>query len=138
MLIINARIRIPLSELEWTFARSSGPGGQNVNKVNTKATMHWDPAASVGLPADVRDRFLAKYAGRIAKDGRLVLSSQRFRDQARNIDDCLQRLKAMVEVVVNPPKQRRPTKPTRGSKERRLKQKKQRSQRKDSRRGVDW
>ncbi len=97
MLTINPRVRIALSEFSFTFVRSSGPGGQNVNKVASKAVLRWDVAASASLPDDVRQRFLEQYARRITNEGELVLSSQRYRDQGRNVADCLERLqKAMA------------------------------------------
>ncbi|MEX0819985.1 MAG: alternative ribosome rescue aminoacyl-tRNA hydrolase ArfB, partial [Pirellulaceae bacterium] len=120
MLEINHRIAIPLKEFAFTFARSSGPGGQNVNKVNSKVTLHWDVTNSPNLPDDVRDRFLAQYPRRINKEGQLVISSERFRDQGRNVTDCTNKLRDLILTVATPPKKRRPTRPTKGSKERRL------------------
>lgn len=133
MIIVNARISIPREELKLTFARSSGPGGQNVNKVNSKVTMHWPVATSPSLPADVRQRFVTKYANRITTEGQLVLSSQESRDQASNIDDCLNKLREMLLSVAVPQRKRRPTKPTKGSKVRRLNAKKGRSETKKNR-----
>jgi ribosome-associated protein len=121
--------------MRFTFARSSGPGGQNVNKVNTKVTLHWPLASSPSLPDEVRDRFRARFRRRINKQGELVIHSQRYRDQERNVDDCLEKLRALVLEVASPPKRRRPTRPTRASRERRLREKKARSQKKDLRRG---
>jgi ribosome-associated protein len=135
ILEVTPRIRIAISELRFTFARSSGPGGQNVNKVNSKATMHWPVAASAGLPDDVRDRFVTAFRGQINKQGELVLQSQRYRDQERNIADCLDKLSGMLRQVAQPPKRRKPTRPSRGSKQRRLDNKKARSESKSRRRG---
>ncbi len=120
MLEVDARIRIPLRELEFRFARSSGPGGQNVNKVNSKATLRWDVGRSSALSAELRARFLARFAARIGNDGRLSISSQRFRDQGRNVADCLGKLREMLRGVARPPRPRRPTRPSRGAGERRL------------------
>jgi ribosome-associated protein len=114
-------ICIPLNEFDLRFSRSSGPGGQNVNKVNSKVLLYWDVATSSSLPGAVRERFLQRYGHRLTSDGVLVLSSDRFRDQKRNIDDCLEKLSTMLSTVIAPPTPRRPTKPTKGSKERRLK-----------------
>jgi ribosome-associated protein len=127
MLEINSRLRIPLREFDFQFSRSSGAGGQNVNKVNTKATLRWDVAGTGSLPEEVRRRFFDKFRRRINLEGELVMSSQRFRDQARNVAECIEKLRVMLEEVARRPKKRTATKPTRGSKERRLKEKHQRS-----------
>jgi ribosome-associated protein len=134
MLRVNKRIAIPRQEFSFAFARSSGPGGQHVNKVNTKVTLRWHVAGSRHLPDDVRDRFFKRYHGRIAQTGELVIYSQRFREQRRNIDDCLAKLRVMLEAVAEPPRVRKPTRPTRSSNERRLQAKLNRSNRKQTRR----
>lgn len=128
------RIAIPLRELRFQYARSSGAGGQNVNKVETKATLRWAVAESTALPAAVRARFLARHARRITRDGELVLSSQRFRDRGRNVADCIEKLHALLDEVAVAPRKRRPTKPTRAAKERRLEHKRRRSSLKAARR----
>lgn len=137
MLVVNRRIRIPSSEFRFTFARSAGPGGQNVNKVNTKVTLHWPVESSPSLPEDVRERFRSKYSRRINKNGELVIYSQRYRDQARNMDDCLDKLREMLLDVATAPKKRKATRPPRAAKERRLRDKKAKSQTKESRRRPD-
>ncbi len=136
MLVINARLAIPLREFSFTFVRSSGPGGQNVNKVNTKAVLRWNVAASPAMSAGVGERFHQKFHRRITTEGELVLTSQRFRDQGRNVADCLEKLRRMLAEVAQPPKRRKPTKRTRGANERRLKQKQRRSAVKDQRKSV--
>ncbi len=136
MLIINRRIRIPLREFDFQFARSGGPGGQNVNKVNTKAILRWEVERSPSLPESVRERFLARFRRRITREGEFVLTSQRFRDQGRNVADCLEKLREMLEEVSRPPVKRKPTKPSRGAKERRLKEKHQRGEKKKRRSRV--
>lgn len=118
---------IPERELRFSFARSSGPGGQNVNKTATKATLRWRPDQSPALPADVRARFLRAYASRITAEGELVLHSQRHRDQARNVDDCIAKLAALLAAVAVPRRKRRPTRPGRGAIEKRLEAKRRRS-----------
>jgi ribosome-associated protein len=137
MLEVNSRIRIPPSEFQWTYVRSSGPGGQNVNKVNSKAVLRWSVAHSPSLPADVRERFLARYRSRITVEGDFIVSSQRYRDQGRNAADVLEKLTALVAAVAVPAKKRRPTKPTRGSVRRRVETKQARSRTKKMRRAVD-
>ncbi len=120
MLTVSDEIRIPLRELRFTFARSSGPGGQNVNKVATKAILHWDVVGSRSLPDPVRARLLARYPRRITRGGELVITSQRFRDRGRNVADCLEKLRALLLSVARPQTARRPTRPTAASRSRRL------------------
>jgi ribosome-associated protein len=134
-LIVSDRLSVPLSEIEFNFARSSGPGGQNVNKVNSKAHLRWFPHANTSLPEDVRKRFLARYATQLTVEGAVVISSQQHRDQPRNVDDCLQKLSAMIYAVNAPPRRRKKTRPGRGAVERRLERKRVTSQKKQSRRG---
>ncbi len=134
MLIVDARICIPLRELRFEYARSSGPGGQNVNTVATKAVLHWDVARSTALPDSGRERFVAKFRRRINREGELVLQSQRFRDRGRNVAACTEKLRQMLLEVAAPPKRRRPTRPTRGSIERRLTTKRRTTTRKSLRR----
>lgn len=128
--------RIPMRELTFEFSRSSGPGGQNVNKVNSKASLRWLPRKNRSLPEDVRERFLQRFASRIHGDGSILISSQRYRDQGRNTADCLEKLRAMVGLVARPPKKRRPTRPSHTAKQRRLNEKSARKQVKQSRRAI--
>ena len=102
---------------------AGGRGGQRLNKASTKATLRWDVSRSPSLPEDVRGRLLARFRRRITREGELLLSSQRFRDQSRNVADCLEKLRAMIGEVAAPPKKRKSTKPTKASQERRLKEK---------------
>jgi ribosome-associated protein len=134
MLQITPTISVPDDELVFSFSRSSGPGGQNVNKVSSKATLRWSAIASPSLPADVRARFLERYASQLTKDGEIILYSQEFRDQPKNIAACRAKLRQMIAAVAVPPKKRRPTRPTKGSKVRRLNDKKSRSAIKEGRR----
>ena len=133
---ITPALRIPCAEFWFTYSRSSGPGGQNVNKVSTRATMHWAVLASKALPEAVRQRFQRRFANRINSDGILLISSDSFRSQVRNANDCLSRLQAMLVDVAKPPKRRRKTKPSRGSVERRLASKRANSARKKDRRSA--
>jgi ribosome-associated protein len=132
--LIAGRIRVPLDEFEFSFARSGGPGGQNVNKVSSKALLRWRVAVSPSLPADVRDRFVRRFANRITTDGDLMLSSQEHRDQPGNVAACLEKLRQLLLAAATVPKPRRATKPTRGSKQRRRKDKQMQSHKKLSRR----
>jgi ribosome-associated protein len=119
MLVVNQRIRVPLREFDFSFARSSGPGGQNVNKVNTKVTLSWCVSSSPSLDEAVKKRFIERYHNRINRDGQLLVTSQRFRDQGRNVGDCLEKLRAMIQSVAAAPRARKPTRPTRASRLRR-------------------
>jgi len=127
---ITGRLSIPAGELKFTFVRSSGPGGQNVNKVNTKAQLRWSLRRSDSLPDEVRGRLLARYARRINDRGELVLTSQRYRDQARNVSDCLAKLREMVAAVAVAPKRRKATKPPRAATESRLRDKRAKAEKK--------
>ena len=134
LIVITPFIKIPVAELRFSFSRSSGPGGQNVNKVNSKVTLHWDVMQSTSLPEAVRQRFTTSFRNRINADGELVLYSQRYREQERNRADCLDKLRDLVVSVAAPPKTRRRTRPSRASRERRLREKHQRSETKSLRR----
>jgi ribosome-associated protein len=121
MIEITPFIAIQDNEVVLSFMRSSGPGGQNVNKVATACELRFDARHSPSLPADIAVR-LMKLAGRkLTKDGVIVLSADRFRSQEQNREDAVQRLVTMIrEAAKPPPPKRRPTKPTRGAVERRL------------------
>jgi ribosome-associated protein len=137
MLDINDRIHIPEEEFSWSFVRSGGPGGQNVNKVASKAVLRWNLAASPSVPDDVKSRLRERLPSRITNEGDLLITSQRYRDQERNRLDCLEKLREMVRAAAMPPRVRRKTKPTRGSRERRLADKRRRASIKASRRGAE-
>lgn len=134
VLEVTGRLRIPLQEFSYEFMRSSGPGGQNVNKVNTKVRLRWPVADSPSLQESLRQRILERYRRRINTEGELLVTSQRYRDQERNRNDCLEKLGALLREVAEAPRRRRPTRPTRASKERRLEGKRRRSRRKQLRR----
>jgi ribosome-associated protein len=121
MIEITPFIALQDSEVVLSFMRSSGPGGQNVNKVATACELRFDARRSPSLPADIAVR-LMKLAGRkLTKDGVIVLSADRFRSQEQNREDAVQRLVTMIrEAAKPPPPKRRPTKPTKGAVERRL------------------
>lgn len=131
---INSRFRIPLSEFEFAFVRSSGPGGQNVNKVSSKAQLRWRPVVSPSIPEDLRYRMLSKLTPQLTVDGDLLVVSQLYRDQPRNREDCLVKLKAILQAALVVAKVRKKSKPTRASNARRLKAKKLGSEKKSQRR----
>ena len=134
MLQVTHSIKIPHDEFEFTYARSSGPGRQNVNKVNSKVLLRWRITTSPSLSDEVRARFLAKFKTRVTQEGDLLITSQKSRDQAKNVDDCLEKLREMLVSVAIPPKKRRPTNPSKASKKRRLADKKALGAKKQNRR----
>src|SRR5262245_54244197 len=116
MFDVNEQIHIPDEEFIWSYVRSGGPGGQNVNKVASKAVLRWDLAASPSVPEDVKVRLRTLQRRRITTEGELVLNSQRFRDQDRNRQDCLDKLREMLLQAAVVPKARKRSRPSRGSK----------------------
>lgn len=137
MLAISNTVEIPDEEFEITFARSGGPGGQNVNKVNSKAVLRWNVTASQSIPFGVRNRFLAKFANRLTSDGSILVTSQKTRDQGQNVEDCREKLREMILQVLNPPTIRRETKPTLASVKRRTDSKRLNSTKKQNRRSPN-
>lgn len=132
---VNARVTIAAHELAWIAVRASGPGGQNVNKVSSKVELRWDVPGSSAISGAAKARLRAQQRNRLDADGRLLVTSQKTRDQHRNLEDALAKLAEMVREALIVPKTRRPTKPTRGSKERRIKAKKARAEIKRGRGG---
>jgi ribosome-associated protein len=124
---VTHRIQLDENELQWEFTRSGGPGGQNVNRLETAVQLRFDAANSPSLPADVRRRLLALRDHRLLDSGEVLINSSRFRSQGKNREDALERLVEMIRKASVPPKKRRPTKPSKGAKERRIQSKKQRS-----------
>lgn len=135
---MSTSIRIPEAEIEFHFTRSSGPGGQNVNKVNSKAVLRWNALESRALPASVRALVLERLASRLNPYGELVLTSDRYRDQLRNREDCLEKLSVIVNAAAIRPKQRKKTKPTRSSRLRKKESKTRDSRKKKLRGRLDF
>jgi ribosome-associated protein len=136
-IIVTPRLTIPAGELDMAFARSGGPGGQNVNKVASKVELRWNPTTSAALTYDDRTWLLSRLANRLTTDGTLIVTSTATRDQIKNRDDAMKKLALIVRAALDRPKARRPTKPTKGSKRRRVEAKRHRSEIKRNRRGDD-
>ncbi len=127
MIPVTDAIAIDEREIEESFVRASGPGGQNVNKVASAVQLRFDVAASPSLPEPVRTRLKTLAGKRLTQDGVLVIMAQRFRSQEQNRHDALERLKSLIRRAAMAPTPRRPTKPTLASKRRRLESKVRRS-----------
>ena len=136
MIQITPAIAIDEGEIQEEFVRASGPGGQNVNKVATAVQLRFDVAHSPSLPGDVRQR-LARLAGRrMTEEGVLIIEARRFRTQARNRQDAVDRLVALIRKASEKPRSRRKTRPTPASKRRWLEAKRRRGEIKRSRRSI--
>lgn len=134
MIKITAHLELQDDEVQFTFVRASGPGGQNVNKLSTAAQMRFDVAHSPSLSDEVRER-LTKLAGsRMTLKGELIIKASRYRTQERNKQDALTQLKSLIISATVRPKKRRKTKPTYGSVQQRLASKKLHSKKKSMRR----
>lgn len=136
MLTITPTFAIDENELQESFIRASGPGGQNVNKVATAVQLRFDVQHSPSLPDTVRTRLLHLAGNRVSTDGVLVIEARRFRTQEQNREDARLRLVQLISRALEPPKPRRPTKVSRAAKARRLESKRHTGKIKQLRRGA--
>lgn len=135
MIAINEQLAIPDDELEWNYARSGGPGGQNVNKVSSKAILRWLAArTTLAIPLAAWDRMKARFPSRFTSDGDVLISAQEYRDQERNRQACSDKLAEMIRAALIAPAVRKKSKPSKGAKKRRLADKRLLSAKKQSRR----
>jgi ribosome-associated protein len=136
-LVVRPGVVVPADAMRMSAVRSGGPGGQNVNKVASKVELRVDLARVAGLDEGAHARLATLAAPALDADGRLLVTSQKTRDQRSNLEDAREKVRALVLRALVRPRKRRKTKPTRGSVERRIGEKKQRSQVKAGRRSVD-
>ena len=133
MIKVNREIEIPESELEISFARSGGPGGQKVNKTSSAVVLKFDLKHSSALPDRVRKRLMELFGNMISSEGVLVLHSRKHRSQSRNRDSAIRKLVKLIRKAARKPRRRRRTKPTRASQEKRIAEKKRRGKLKKNR-----
>ncbi|MEP7289642.1 MAG: alternative ribosome rescue aminoacyl-tRNA hydrolase ArfB [Chloroflexota bacterium] len=136
MISITPTLSLDEREIQEEFVRSSGPGGQNVNKVATAVQLRFDVRHSSSLPADVRERLVRLVGSRLTEDGLLIITAQRYRTQVQNRQDALDQLVELLRQATQRPKPHFKTKPTKASKQRRLESKQRHSARKQLRRSV--
>ena len=137
MLQITSSISIPDSELTFTFVRSSGPGGQNVNKVATAAQLRFDVRNSPSLPVDIKERLIKLAGTRMTQDGMLVIEAKRHRTQEQNRADALLRLTGLLEKAARRPRVRHATRPSQAARVKRIESKKKRGAVKKQRQSID-
>lgn len=131
-------LKIPFSDLSFETARSSGPGGQHVNKTETKVTLLFDLDGSVALSKEQKAAVRERLATRISKDGVLRVTSQRHRSQKANRDATVERFADLLREALTPRRQRKPTRTPQRAKQERLESKKRQAEKKDLRRPPDW
>jgi ribosome-associated protein len=136
-IVVTERVRIPAAEVDLATAKSGGPGGQHVNKTESKVILRWNVRASRALAEHDRAWLLVRLAARLTADGDLVIAGDEERSQSANVDAVVRRFGQTLREALHRPKKRRKTKPTRGSRERRLTEKRHESRKKQDRRGSE-
>lgn len=138
MIQITKHIKLSDDEIQWCFIRSSGPGGQNVNKLATAAQLRFNIKTTTSLPEEVKVRLMAIVGNRVNSEGELIITGRRFRYQKQNRDDALTRLVHFIRLAATPPKPRKKTRMPRAAKEKRLTDKRHRAERKRFRQSKDY
>ncbi|HUS30910.1 MAG TPA: alternative ribosome rescue aminoacyl-tRNA hydrolase ArfB [Kofleriaceae bacterium] len=136
-IVVTPRLTIPAGELGIAFARSGGPGGQNVNKVASKVELRWNPTTSTAVADADRSYLVSRLANKLTTEGDLIVTSTLTRDQIKNRNDAMSKLALIVRAALDRPKKRFATKPTRSSKRRRVEGKRHRAEIKKNRRADD-
>jgi len=134
MIEINNKIFIPENEIQFNFIRSSGPGGQNVNKVSTAVQLRFDIVNSTSLNDEIKRRLIEKSGNKVTKEGILIIEAKRFRTQESNRQDAVERFIELIRKAEKKPKKRIKTKPSKESRQKRIEEKKKRSEVKKMRR----
>ena len=134
-LVVSTTVTLPPGDLEWASSRSSGPGGQNVNKVASKVELRFDLEGTVALDAPTKERLRNLARTKLDAEGKILIVSQLTRDRAKNLEDAREKLRALVVAALVKPKTRRPTKPSRRAKARRMDEKRRVGDKKLARRG---
>lgn len=138
MLQITETIALGDDEITWAFSRSGGPGGQNVNKVASKAQLSWFLDGTAAIAEPVKARLKNAHPSCLTQEGYFLITSQESRDQGRNKEICLEKLAEYLQTALTPPKKRFATKPTKSSKRRRVADKRQNADRKENRKPGSW
>ena len=136
---ITPELTIPAREISFSMCKSGGPGGQHVNKVNSKVLLRWDFAGNTEISEEIRQKIASHCRTYVIESGELLITSTRFRSQQQNMEDCVAKLQEMLQKALAPKKKRRKTRVPKAIKEKRLEDKKKRAVKKQQRRnGFDY
>lgn len=136
MLMVTDHIQISLKEIQFTFVRSSGPGGQKVNKTASKALLRWNIGSSYSIPVVLKEQLLQKLKNILTENGDVLIHSDKYRDRGRNVADALEKLRKIIIQATHVPKKRVKTKPKLSAREKRLTSKHRHSETKQNRKKV--